>query len=27
MAKKTVKSVWYCNACGADSPKWAGKCP
>ena len=25
MAK--VKSVWVCNSCGADSPKWAGRCP
>lgn len=26
MAVKT-KSVWYCTECGADSPKWSGKCP
>lgn len=26
MAPKT-KSVWYCSSCGADSPKWAGRCP
>ena len=26
MANK-VKSVWYCNECGADSPKWVGRCP
>lgn len=25
MAK--VKSIWYCSECGADSPKWVGKCP
>lgn len=25
MAK--YKSVWVCSACGADSPKWAGRCP
>lgn len=25
MAK--VKSVWFCNECGAESPKWQGKCP
>ncbi len=25
MAK--VKSVWFCNECGADSPKWVGRCP
>lgn len=27
MARQTVKTVWYCSECGADSPKWAGKCP
>ncbi len=26
MATKT-KSVWFCSECGADSPKWQGKCP
>jgi DNA repair protein RadA/Sms len=26
MAKK-VKSVWFCSACGMDSPKWEGRCP
>lgn len=26
MAKKT-KTVWVCNQCGADSPKWEGRCP
>lgn len=25
MAK--IKSIWYCTACGADSPKWEGRCP
>src|SRR5574344_204820 len=25
MAK--VKSVYVCNNCGAESPKWIGKCP
>lgn len=25
MAK--VKSVWMCTSCGADSPKWEGRCP
>lgn len=25
MAK--VKTVWYCSSCGADSPKWEGRCP
>lgn len=24
---KQVKSVWFCSECGADSPKWAGRCP
>lgn len=27
MVKNRFKSVWYCSACGADSPKWTGKCP
>ena len=27
MAKKQMKTMWFCTACGADSPKWAGKCP
>lgn len=27
MAKLKTKSVWYCTECGADSPKWSGKCP
>ncbi len=27
MSKKTIKTVWFCNECGAESPKWAGKCP
>lgn len=22
-----VKTVWFCTECGADTPKWAGKCP
>jgi len=26
MATKT-KSIWFCSECGADSPKWQGKCP
>lgn len=25
MAK--VKTMWYCTSCGADSPKWEGRCP
>lgn len=24
---KNVKTVWFCNECGAESPKWAGRCP
>lgn len=24
---KGVKSVWFCSNCGAESPKWEGKCP
>lgn len=27
MAKKTVKTAWFCTDCGAESPKWAGRCP
>ncbi len=27
MAKIKTKSVWFCNECGAESPKWIGKCP
>lgn len=26
MSTKT-KSVWFCSECGADSPKWQGRCP
>lgn len=25
MAK--IKSAWFCNECGAESPKWQGRCP
>lgn len=25
MAKATTR--WYCTSCGADSPKWVGRCP
>lgn len=25
MAK--IKTVWYCSSCGADFPRWEGKCP
>ncbi|MDE6861036.1 MAG: DNA repair protein RadA [Duncaniella sp.] len=24
---KNVKTVWFCNSCGAESPKWQGRCP
>lgn len=24
---KSVKTVWFCNECGAESPKWEGRCP
>lgn len=27
MAKAKQKSVWFCSECGADSPKWEGRCP
>ncbi|MBP3639629.1 MAG: DNA repair protein RadA [Muribaculaceae bacterium] len=27
MAKKTVKTAWFCSQCGAESPKWQGRCP
>ncbi|MDE6161701.1 MAG: AAA family ATPase, partial [Muribaculaceae bacterium] len=27
MAKKAAKTAWFCNECGAESPKWAGRCP
>ena len=27
MAKKAMKTMWFCTSCGADSPKWTGKCP
>ncbi len=27
MAKLKTKSQWFCNSCGADSPKWVGRCP
>ena len=27
MAKTKEKSVWFCSECGADSPKWEGRCP
>ncbi|MCM1163200.1 MAG: DNA repair protein RadA [Muribaculaceae bacterium] len=24
---KDVKTAWFCSSCGAESPKWAGRCP
>ncbi|MCM1028067.1 MAG: DNA repair protein RadA [Pseudoflavonifractor sp.] len=27
MAKASTKTIWYCTECGADSPKWEGRCP
>lgn len=27
MVKTKYKTVWNCTSCGAESPKWAGKCP
>lgn len=27
MAKAKYKTVWNCTECGADSPKWVGRCP
>ena len=27
MAKTKEKSRWFCTECGADSPKWEGRCP
>ncbi len=27
MASGKTKSVWYCTACGNESPKWMGRCP
>ena len=27
MAKKQIKSLRFCTECGADSPKWEGRCP
>lgn len=26
MAKVKSKSMWFCSSCGADSPKWEGRC-
>lgn len=27
MAKTKIKTSWFCSQCGAESPKWTGKCP
>lgn len=27
MATSKSKSVWFCKACGNESPKWMGRCP
>jgi len=27
MAKKQLRTLWFCTSCGADSPKWVGRCP
>lgn len=27
MAKSSIKSVYFCNSCGYESPKWMGRCP
>lgn len=27
MAKTSTKSVYFCNNCGYESPKWMGRCP
>lgn len=27
MAKKKIKSAFFCQSCGSQSPKWLGKCP
>ncbi|MDE6135988.1 MAG: DNA repair protein RadA [Muribaculaceae bacterium] len=27
MAKKSVKTAWFCTECGAESAKWEGRCP
>lgn len=26
-SSKTAKTLWYCTACGNESPKWMGRCP
>ena len=27
MATVKTKVVWFCKACGNESPKWMGRCP
>lgn len=27
MAKTSAKTLWFCSACGNESPKWMGRCP
>lgn len=27
MAKQKYRTSWFCNECGAESPKWSGRCP
>lgn len=27
MAKSKTKTVWFCSNCGADFPRWEGRCP
>ncbi len=27
MAKSNIKTVYFCNSCGYESPKWMGRCP
>ena len=27
MAKVKQKTAWFCTSCGAESPKWTGRCP
>lgn len=27
MSAKKVQTAWFCTSCGAESPKWQGRCP
>ena len=27
MSAKKTQTLWFCTSCGAESPKWQGKCP